>query len=99
MPTVAELIVEGLLRAEVPRIFGVPGGGSNLEVLEAARARGLPFVLCHQEWAATIMAFVKGGSTTLAAFGLNSWWGPFIPAVLVIVFFRWLGRPSRRGPR
>jgi acetolactate synthase-1/2/3 large subunit len=61
--TVAELIVEGLLRAEVPRIFGVPGGGSNLEVLEAARARGLPFVLCHQEWAATIMAAVTGELT------------------------------------
>jgi membrane-associated protein len=46
-------------------------------------------------WAGTIMAFVKAGSTTLAAFGLNSWWGPFIPAVLVIVFFRWLSRPKR----
>ena len=63
MSTVAELIVEGLLRAEVPRIFGVPGGGSNLEVLEAARARGLPFVLCHQEWAACIMAAVTGELT------------------------------------
>jgi acetolactate synthase-1/2/3 large subunit len=63
VPTVAELIVEGLLRAEVPRLFGVPGGGSNLEVLEAARARGLAFVLCHQEWAATIMAAVTGELT------------------------------------
>ncbi|HEX6079083.1 MAG TPA: thiamine pyrophosphate-binding protein [Methylomirabilota bacterium] len=63
MPTVADLIVEGLVRAEVPRIFGVPGGGSNLEVLEAARARGLPFVLCHQEWAACIMAAVTGELT------------------------------------
>jgi acetolactate synthase-1/2/3 large subunit len=63
VPTVAELIVEGLLRAEVPRIFGVPGGGSNLEILEAARARGLPFVLCHQEWAACIMAAVTGELT------------------------------------
>jgi acetolactate synthase-1/2/3 large subunit len=63
VPTVAELIVEGLLRAEVPRLFGVPGGGSNLEVLEAARVRGLPFVLCHQEWAATIMAAVTGELT------------------------------------
>ena len=61
MPTVAELIVEGLVRAEVPRLFGVPGGGSNLEVLEAARARGLPFVLCHQEWAACIMAALSSG--------------------------------------
>ena len=63
MPTVADLLVDGLVRAKVPRIFGVPGGGSNLEVLEAARARGLPFVLCHQEWAACIMAAVTGELT------------------------------------
>lgn len=63
MPTVADLLVDGLVRAEVPRIFGVPGGGSNLEILEAARARGLPFVLCHQEWAACIMAAVSGELT------------------------------------
>ena len=46
-------------------------------------------------WAGAIMAVVKGGSTTLSAFGLNSWWGPFIPAALVILFFRWLGRSRR----
>jgi len=63
MPTVADLIVDGLVRTEVPRLFGVPGGGSNLEVLEAARVRGLPFVLCHQEWAACIMAAVTGELT------------------------------------
>jgi membrane protein DedA with SNARE-associated domain len=43
-------------------------------------------------WAAAIMAFVKAGSTTLDAFGLNTWWGPFIPAILVVLFFRWLSR-------
>jgi membrane protein DedA with SNARE-associated domain len=45
-------------------------------------------------WAGAIMAFVKGGSTTLSAFGLNNWWGPFVPAALVILFFRWLSRPG-----
>ena len=63
MPTVAELLVSGLVRAGVPRLFGVPGGGSNLELLEAARVQGLPFVLCHQEWAACIMAAVTGELT------------------------------------
>ena len=48
-------------------------------------------------WAGAIMAFVKGGSTTLNAFGLNRWWGPVIPAALVIIFFRWLARPSRHA--
>ena len=47
-------------------------------------------------WAGTIMLFVKTGSTTLTAFGLNAWWGPLIPAVIVIAFFRWLGRPTRK---
>ena len=46
-------------------------------------------------WAGAIMLFVKGGSTTLNAFGLNAWWGPFIPAILVIAFFRWLGTRTR----
>lgn len=47
-------------------------------------------------WAGAIMLFVKGGSSTLNAFGLNAWWGPFIPALLVILFFRWLSsRPAR----
>jgi membrane protein DedA with SNARE-associated domain len=51
-------------------------------------------------WAGAIMLFVKLGSTTLTAFGLHAWWGPLIPAVFVIVFFRWLSRPRReRSPR
>ena len=49
-------------------------------------------------WAGAIMAFVKGGSSTLNAFGLNTWWGPFIPAVFVVLFFRWLsGRSGRHA--
>jgi hypothetical protein len=47
-------------------------------------------------WAAAIMSFVKGRSSTLSAFGLTAWWGPFLPAIPVIVFFRWLS--SRQPP-
>ena len=79
MPTVAELIVEGLRRAGVPRLFGVPGGGSNLEVLEAARVQGLPFVLCHQEWAACIMAAVTGELTGCPGAALSTL-GPGVTA-------------------
>ena len=46
-------------------------------------------------WAGAIMLMVKGGSKTLLAFGLKAWWGPFIPAVLVILVFRWLGRSRK----
>ncbi len=49
-------------------------------------------------WAGAIMLFVKTGATTLSAFGLSSWWGPFIPAVIVIVFFRWLGSSGTSRP-
>jgi membrane protein DedA with SNARE-associated domain len=47
-------------------------------------------------WAGAIMLFVKLGSNTLTAFGLNRWWGPLIPAALVVLFFRWLSRPRHR---
>jgi undecaprenyl-diphosphatase len=51
-------------------------------------------------WAGAILLFVTTGSATLSAFGLDTWWGPFIPAVLVILFFRWLARPTpQRAPR
>ena len=50
-------------------------------------------------WASAIMLFVKTGSSAMTAFGLNQWWGPFVPALLVIIFFRWLAaRPSASGP-
>jgi membrane protein DedA with SNARE-associated domain len=46
-------------------------------------------------WASALMLFVKLGSRTLSAFGLQAWWGPFIPAALLIAFFIWLSRPSK----
>ncbi|MGH3996247.1 MAG: thiamine pyrophosphate-binding protein [Pseudonocardiaceae bacterium] len=39
-------------------IFGVPGGGNNLEMIGAAESHGVRFVLAHTETAATIMAGV-----------------------------------------
>ncbi|HYB44164.1 MAG TPA: thiamine pyrophosphate-binding protein, partial [Candidatus Methylomirabilis sp.] len=58
---------------------GVPGGGSNLELVEAARIQGLPFVLCHQEWAACIMAAVTGELTGLPGVALSTL-GPGVTA-------------------
>jgi len=79
MPTVAQVIVEGLVRAGVARLFGVPGGGSNLEILDAARSAGLPFVLCHQEWAAVIMAAATGELTGVPGAALSTL-GPGVTA-------------------
>jgi membrane protein DedA with SNARE-associated domain len=51
-------------------------------------------------WAGAIMlVIVKLGPDALSAFGLNVWWGPLIPAVFVILFFRWLSRPRRSRRR
>jgi len=46
-------------------------------------------------WAGGIMLLVKAGALTMSAIGLNAWWGPFIPASLLLLFVFWLGRPSR----
>ena len=79
MPSVADLLIAGLRQAGVPRVFGVPGGGSNLELLEAARVQGLPFVLAHQEWAACIMAAVTGELTGVPGAALSTL-GPGVTA-------------------
>jgi membrane protein DedA with SNARE-associated domain len=48
-------------------------------------------------WAAAIMLSIQAlGPSSLSALGIKAWWAPVIPAVIVVVFFRWL---SRAGPR
>src|SRR5262245_16826608 len=91
MSTVAEVLVDGLIGAGVARLFGVPGGGSNLEVLEAARVRDLPFVLCHQEWAAVIMAAVTGELTGRPGAALSTL-GPGVTASATGLAHAWLDR-------
>jgi acetolactate synthase I/II/III large subunit len=52
----ADAIVGALAGAGARLMFGVPGGGPNLDVVGAATAAGLRFVLAHGETAAAIMA-------------------------------------------
>jgi membrane protein DedA with SNARE-associated domain len=48
-------------------------------------------------WASAIMLVViKIGPNAMKALGLEGWWGALVPAVLVLVFLRWLGRPRKR---
>jgi membrane protein DedA with SNARE-associated domain len=65
-----------------------------------ANVRPLKFSLLNLisalAWAGAIMLLVRGGSRTLGADALDAWWAPFVPAVLIIPFFRFLSRPSRR---
>ena len=54
-------VVAGALRAAgSDTLFGLPGGGNNLELAGAAQSAGMRFVLTHTENAAAIMASVYG---------------------------------------
>ncbi|HEX5071247.1 MAG TPA: thiamine pyrophosphate-binding protein [Vicinamibacterales bacterium] len=52
----ADLIVAELRRTGTQALFGVPGGGGNLDLIEAARKAGLPFVLTSTETGAAVAA-------------------------------------------
>jgi acetolactate synthase I/II/III large subunit len=52
----AAAIVDALQAAGTSVLFGIPGGGPNLDVVGAAKQAGLRFVLAHGETAAAIMA-------------------------------------------
>jgi acetolactate synthase I/II/III large subunit len=57
--TVADLVVAQLVGAGVRTIFGVPGGGGNLDLIEAAGRAKLPFVLTATETAGAIAALAQ----------------------------------------
>jgi membrane protein DedA with SNARE-associated domain len=44
-------------------------------------------------WASGIMFVVHSfGPNSLSSLGVRAWWAPIIPAVIVVLFFRWLSR-------
>jgi acetolactate synthase I/II/III large subunit len=59
----ADDLVSAWRKVGTSLVFGVPGGGSNLDVVGAAQACGMRFVLAHTENAAAIMAGVVGELT------------------------------------
>src|SRR5205809_6962408 len=63
MMTVADAIVRRLREAGVRALFGMPGGGSSLDVIEAAGHAGLPFVLTQTETAGAIAAIAQSEVT------------------------------------
>lgn len=54
--TVAELVARSCAARGVKRAFGVPGGGSSLDLIEAFGRHGIDFVLCRTETGAVLMA-------------------------------------------
>src|SRR5262249_27128939 len=54
--SVAEVIARVCQRHGVKRVFGVPGGGSSLDLIAAFREVGIEYILTRTETAAVIMA-------------------------------------------
>src|SRR5438094_10232361 len=63
MPAVADLVVSRLRDAGVASIFGVAGGGSNLDLVEAAGRASVPFVLTSTETGAALAAVAQAEVT------------------------------------
>ncbi len=59
----ARALAQGLKEADVHKIFGMPGGGPNLDMIGCAQELGIDFVLTHGETAACIMAASYGRLT------------------------------------
>lgn len=62
-PILASEIMDMLKTRGVKRIFGIPGGGSSLALMETAGRVGIEFILTRTETAAAIMAAVTGEIT------------------------------------
>ncbi|MEZ7863784.1 MAG: thiamine pyrophosphate-binding protein, partial [Rhodospirillales bacterium] len=56
--TVAEMIAHKLKARGVQRMFGIPGGGSNLDLIDSAAKHGIEFHLSKREDSAVMMAAV-----------------------------------------
>jgi len=56
--TVAALLIDRLKQRGLERFFGVPGGGSSMDLVDAGRRAGLEFVLTRREDSGMIMAAV-----------------------------------------
>lgn len=59
----AEPVATALADAGCTVLFGMPGGGNNLDLIDAAERQGIPFVLAHSEFAAAVMAAVYADAT------------------------------------
>jgi acetolactate synthase-1/2/3 large subunit len=56
-------VASALKRHGVRYLFGIPGGGTSIDLMEACRKEGIPFVLAQHETSAGMMAIVCGELT------------------------------------
>ena len=62
--TVGDIFADELKSHGVKRIFGIPGGGSSVDFIDACMTRDIKFELVQQESSAAIMAVVSGEITS-----------------------------------
>jgi acetolactate synthase-1/2/3 large subunit len=91
MPSIADLIVNRLREAGVGCIFGMPGGGSNLDLIEAAGRAGLTFVLTATETAGALAALAQAEISGRPGACLTTL-GPGVTSVVNGVACAWLDR-------
>ena len=60
---VDHLVASALKHGGVPYLFGIPGGGSSIDLIEACQRVEIPFVLVQHETSAAMMALVCGELT------------------------------------
>ena len=63
MPGVADYLIDRMRAAGVRTLFGLPGGGGNLDLIQAAGRAGLPFVLTTTETGSAIGAIAQSEIT------------------------------------
>src|SRR5687768_17499178 len=63
MPALRDLIVQRLKKIGVRALFGMPGGGANLDLIDAAGRAGLPFVLTATETGGALAAIAQAEVT------------------------------------
>ncbi len=88
---VADLVVARLAEAGARFLFGMPGGGSNLDLIDAAGRRGLRFVLSHTETAGAIMAAAQAEVTGAPGVCLSAL-GPGVSSIVNGVAHAFLDR-------
>jgi acetolactate synthase-1/2/3 large subunit len=88
-PVLASAIVDQLKAVGVRRMFGIPGGGSSLALIEAAGRAGIEFILTRTETAAAIMAAVTGEMTGIPGIVLTGI-GPGAASAVNGIAYAWL---------
>jgi len=77
------------LRVAIPVACGYSG-------ISATHFSGLSFISALA-WASGIMIVIDAfGPDSLSSLGIRAWWAPLIPAVIVVLFFRWLSRAGAK---